>query len=169
MFAMRKTVIATSCLMLLAGVAYAETGWLKGSTDEKIKTLEDLQPGLGTIMMEYSARYTNAYYAAKGGNWGLAGYHIKEAREIQEVGETTRPKRASALKAFESAYLDPLDKAIEAKDFKKFEVRSKRASKAATDVTRAMGSPTLNTSFQTLLRLPSRISHEAFRGGLIVD
>jgi hypothetical protein len=125
MFAIRKTVIAASCVMMLAGVAYAETGWLKGSGDDKIKTLEDLQPGLGTVMIEYANRYTNAYYAAKGGNWGLAGYQIKEAREIQEVGETTRPKRASALKAFESAYLDPIDKAIEAKDFNKFEVAFK--------------------------------------------
>jgi hypothetical protein len=125
MFSSRKMVLATTCLLALAGAAYADTGWLNGSSDEKIKTLEDLQPGLGTIMMEYSSRFTNAYYAAKGGNWGLAGYQIKEAREIQEVGETTRPKRASSLKAFESAYLDPLDKAIASKDFKKFEVAFK--------------------------------------------
>ena len=125
MFSIRKTVVAAGCLMMLAGVAYADSDWLKGSADEKLKTLADLQPGLGTVMIEYSGRYTNAYYAAKGGNWGLAGYHIKEAREIQEVGETTRPGRAAALKAFESAYLDPIDKAIEAKDFKKFEVAFK--------------------------------------------
>lgn len=125
MFSIRKAVVAAGCLMMLAGVAYADSDWLKGSADEKLKALADLQPGLGTVMIEYSGRYTNAYYAAKGGNWGLAGYHIKEAREIQEVGETTRPGRAAALKAFESAYLDPIDKAIEAKDFKKFEVAFK--------------------------------------------
>jgi hypothetical protein len=121
----RNTVIATACLIALAGAASADTGWLTGNTDEKITKLEDLQPGLGTVMIEYSTRYTNAYYAAKGGNWGLAAYQIKEAREIQEVGENTRPKRAAALKAFESAFLDPLDKAIEAKDFKKFEAAFK--------------------------------------------
>jgi|SRR5581483_5455500 len=120
-----KTMIAASCLIALAGAAYGDTGWLKGGTEEKWTTLENIQPGLGTIMMEYSARFTNAYYAAKGGNWGLAGYQLKEAREIQEVGETTRPARAAALKAFESYYLDPLDRAIEAKDFKKFEVAFK--------------------------------------------
>lgn len=141
MITMRKALIATSCLLMFAGVAYAETGWLKGSADDKIKTLEDLQPGLGTIMMEYSARYTNAYYAAKGGNWGLAGYHIKEAREIQEVGENTRPKRASSLKAFESAYLDPLDKAIEAKDFKKFEVAFKAGIQGCNGCHASQGFP----------------------------
>ena len=118
MFVLRKPVIAISCLMMLAGAAYAESSWLKGSTDEKLKTLADLQPGLGTVMIEYSGRYTNMYYAAKGGNWGLADYMLKEMREIQEVGETTRPGRASSLKAFEQAYLDPLEKTIKAKDFK---------------------------------------------------
>lgn len=118
MFAARKTVIAASCLMMLAGVAYADSDWLKGSVDDKLKTLADLQPGLGTVMIEYSGRYTNMYYAAKGGNWGLADYMLKEMREIQEVGETTRPGRAASLKAFESSYLDPLEKAIKAKDFK---------------------------------------------------
>lgn len=126
MFVLRKPVIAISCLMMLAGAAYAESSWLKGSNDEKLKTLADLQPGLGTIMIEYSGRYTNMYYAAKGGNWGLADYMLKEAREIQEVGETTRPGRASSLKAFEQAYLDPLEKTIKAKDFKAFKTAFNR-------------------------------------------
>jgi hypothetical protein len=126
MFFVRKTVIAASCLMMLAGGAYAASDWLKGSADEKMKTLAEIQPGLGTVMIEYSGRYTNMYYAAKGGNWGLADYMLKEAREIQEVGETTRPGRASSLKAFEQAYLDPLEKTIKAKDFKAFKTAFNR-------------------------------------------
>ncbi|HYL79798.1 MAG TPA: hypothetical protein VEU07_03240 [Candidatus Acidoferrum sp.] len=108
-------------VVLAAAGAYADSEWLKGSTEEKLKTLADLQPGLGTVMIEYGNRYTNAYYAAKGGNWDLAAYQIKEAREIQEVGENTRPARAQALKGFEKNYLDPLDEVIKAKDFKKFD------------------------------------------------
>jgi hypothetical protein len=126
MLAIQKTVLAaTSLMMMLAGGAYAASDWLKGSVDEQLKTLAKIQPGLGTIMMEYSNRYTNMYYAAKSGNWGLAGYQLKEALEIQEVGETTRPERARALKAFEQSYLDPLQKAIEAKDFKKLDATFK--------------------------------------------
>lgn len=121
---MRSTRVLTVfglALALMAAGAYADSEWLKGSTEEKLKTLADLQPGLGTVMIEYANRYTNAYYAAKGGNWDLAAYQIKEAREIQEVGETTRPARAQALKGFEKTYLDPLDEAVKAKDFKKFD------------------------------------------------
>lgn len=120
MLEVRKAAIAAISLIVLVGAAYAESDWLKGSTEDKLKTLADLQPGVGTVMIEYSGRYTNAYYAAKGGNWELADYMVKEMREIQEVGETTRPGRASSLKAFEQAYLDPLDKAIKAKDLKAF-------------------------------------------------
>jgi hypothetical protein len=123
MFSSRKTVIATACLLALAGAAYADTGWLKGSTDEKITKLEDLQPGLGTV------------------NWGLAAYQIKEAREIQEVGENTRPGRAAALKAFESAFIDPLDKAIEAKDIKKFEAAFKAGVQGCNGCHASQGFP----------------------------
>jgi hypothetical protein len=125
---MRRTqtaIVLALGLAVVAVSAYAASDWLKGSTEEKLKTLAEIQPGLGTVMIEYSNRYTNAYYAAKGGNWGLADYQIKEAREIQEVGETTRPERAQALKAFEKNYLEPLDAAIQAKDFKKFDVAFK--------------------------------------------
>ncbi len=125
---MRHMRILTVAILTLVGVtagAYAASDWLKGSTEEKLKSLAEIQPGLGTVMIEYGNRYTNAYYAAKGGNWDLAAYQIKEAREIQEVGETTRPPRAQALKAFEKNYLDPLEEAIKAKDFKKFDVAFK--------------------------------------------
>ncbi len=125
MRSMRVLVVAGVALVLATAGAYAASEWLKGSTDEKLKTLAEIQPGLGTVMIEYATRFTNAYYAAKGGNWDLAGYMLKEAGEIQEVGETTRPERAAGLKAFEKAYLDPLNEAVKAKDFKKFETAFK--------------------------------------------
>jgi hypothetical protein len=127
MSGVRKIVLAAACLVVVAGGSYAAPpDWNKGSTEDKLKALADIQPGLGTVMIEYSARYTNMFYAAKGGNWGLADYMLKEAREIQEVGENTRPGRAASLKAFEQAYLDPLEKTIKAKDFKAFKTAFNR-------------------------------------------
>ncbi|GHA12710.1 hypothetical protein [Oceanisphaera arctica] len=95
---MTKAVIITSCLIALTGVSYAASGWLKGNTEEKIETLVSIQPGLGTVMVEYANRYTNIYYAAKGGNWGLAAYQLKEVLEIQEVAEVTRPSEECPLR-----------------------------------------------------------------------
>jgi hypothetical protein len=108
-------------LGLAIGIAYTQApDWNKGTTDEKIKRLSDIQPGLGTVMMEYGARFTNAYYAAKGGNFDLAEYMIREMKEIQEVGENTRPARAPLLKAFESNYLDKLEAAAKAKNWSQY-------------------------------------------------
>src|SRR5262249_57262339 len=117
----RMMVVTGAGLLTFAGATYAASDWLTGKPEDQLKTLAEIQPGLGTVMMEYAARYTNTYYAAKGGNWDLAAYMMKEALEIQEVGETTRPARAGALKAFETAYLEPLNAAIAAKDFQKFD------------------------------------------------
>jgi hypothetical protein len=125
MRSLRSLAVLLTVVAFLAAGAYAASDWLKGSTEEQLKTLAEIQPGLGTVMIEYGHRYTNMYYAAKGGNWDLAAYQLKEAREIQEVGETTRPARAAALKAFETSYLDPLDEAVKAKDAKKFEAAFK--------------------------------------------
>jgi hypothetical protein len=142
MISIRILRIAAAGLMVAAaGGAYAASDWLTGSTEEQLKTLAELQPGLGTVMIEYSNRYTETYYAGKGGNWGLAGYMLKELLEIQEVGEATRPARAGALKAFETAYLEPLNAAIEAKDFQKFDEAFKAGVKGCNGCHASQGFP----------------------------
>jgi hypothetical protein len=80
----RKSLIATTCSLLLAGVAYTSGDWLKGTTDQKLEELAEIQPGLGTVMIEYGNRYTNMYHAAKGGDWKLAAYQLKEALESND-------------------------------------------------------------------------------------
>jgi hypothetical protein len=118
-----RLVAAAGCLVALAVAANAQQAdWLKGSTEQQLKALAEIQPGLGTVMIEYSYRFGTMYYAARGGNWGLASYQLKEMQEIQEVAETTRPARKAGLTAFEEGFLGPLNKAIEAKDIKKFNV-----------------------------------------------
>jgi hypothetical protein len=147
----RNVAIAAACLLTVGGVVYAQTAsspsdWAKGSTEDQLKALAGIQPGLGTVMMEYSARYTNAYYAAKGGNWELAAYMLKEQLEIQEVGETTRPARTDALKAFETSYLEPLDAAIKAKNFETFETAFNKGVKGCNGCHSAAGFPFIEYS-----------------------
>jgi len=90
------------------------------NTQDRNLTLWNIQPGLGTVMIEFTTRFANAWYAAQAGNWGMTGYQIKELTEIQEVGETTRPGRASALKAFETTFITPLQNAIDAQNLAQF-------------------------------------------------
>jgi hypothetical protein len=130
----RKLIFAAFCMGPLAGgAAYADSDWLKGSTEEKLKTLAEIQPGVGTVMMEYSFRFGAMHYAAQGGNWKLADYQLKEMTEIQEVGETTRPPRAKALKEFEEKFLGPIGEAIKAKDLKRFNAAFQVGMKACND------------------------------------
>ena len=75
-----------------------------------------IQPGLGTVMIEYGTRFGNLWWAADAGNWDMVNYQFKEMLEIQETGETTRPARADALKKFEDESLKPLMDAAKAQD-----------------------------------------------------
>lgn len=141
MLAMKKALLVAGCLLAVSAVSYADSSWLKGTPEEQLKTLAELQPGLGTVMIEYSHRFGAMYYAAKGGNWGMADYQQKEMREAQEVGEHTRPGRAAALKAFESSSLDKLDAAIKAKNWKEFDGAFKQAVAGCNGCHAANGFP----------------------------
>jgi cytochrome c553 len=114
-------------LLTLAAAAALMGG---GHPTLSLEKLSAIQPGMGTVMMEYGHRFWTLYYAAKAGNWDLAAYQLHEQLEIQEVGEATRPKYAAKLKAFEATHLAKLEKAIEAKEIKAFE-------RAYADATRA--------------------------------
>jgi hypothetical protein len=117
-----KTLLVAGLLVGATAAPAQEAPWLKGSTDEKLKTLAAIQPGLGTVMIEYSNRAGNVYYAAQAGNWGLAAYQLNEMTEIQEVAENTRPARAKALQAFEKSALSRLAKDIVNQDASAFRV-----------------------------------------------
>jgi hypothetical protein len=92
-----------------------------------IQQLSAIQPGLGTIMIEYGRRMGHLWFAEQADNWDLAQYQLREMREIQEVGETTRPARAPALKSFETQFLDPLEEQIQAKNKSQFETAYRSA------------------------------------------
>jgi hypothetical protein len=85
-----------------------------------LSQIANIQPGLGTVMIEYGARFNNLWFAAQKGNWDMVHYQYLEMLEIQEVGEITRTNRAPMLKAFEDGFLTPLDKAAQAKDLTAF-------------------------------------------------
>jgi len=109
--------------------APAPAGATFSPTDTQVKTdhnpltlaqIANIQAGLGTIMIEYTTRFGNLWFAAQKGNWDMVSYQIGEMTEIQEVGETTRSNRAPMLKSFEDGFLVPLDKAAKVKDMTAF-------------------------------------------------
>jgi hypothetical protein len=106
-----------------------------------IDDIAEIQSGLGTVMIEFGHRFHIIYYAAKASNWELAEYELGELVEIQEVGETTRPKYKKQLKDFEDNYLEKLEDAIESKNFKRFEEEYKKTTKACNRCHTANGHP----------------------------
>ena len=99
-----------------SGGVTAETQIKTNHSPVTLAQIANIQPGLGTVMIEYSTRMNNLWYAAQQGNWDMVRYQIDEMKEIQEVGEITRSNRAGMLKAFESSFLSPLDSTAHAKD-----------------------------------------------------
>lgn len=96
-------------------VSGSQTNGKLNAVDRQL-TLWDIQPGLGTVMIEYGTRFNNAWFAADAGNWDMVVYQLNEMTEIQEVGEKTRPARAEALKKFEDENVKALIAAAQSKD-----------------------------------------------------
>jgi hypothetical protein len=119
---MQRQFLLLALSLCLGTGAQAETGKniREGSLENRVDSLASIQPGLGVVMHEMGYRFADLYWAANGGNWGLAQYQLKELLEAQEVAEVTRPQRAPMLKAFEESYLVPLAKTIEKKDISQF-------------------------------------------------
>jgi cytochrome c553 len=107
-------------------VANGQTTSKMSKVDTNIP-LWGIQPGLGTVMIEYATRFGNVWQAEQAGNWDMVSYQLNEMTEIQEVGETTRPARADALKKFEDENLKPLMNAAKAKDKAQFEAAYDKA------------------------------------------
>lgn len=91
-----------------------------------IDQLAEIQPGMGAVMKEVGERFTQTYYAARGGNWKLAAHHLNQLRSAFRTGKATRPKFAEDLTTFDKEYLQPIFKGIRDKDWKQFEEAFRR-------------------------------------------
>jgi hypothetical protein len=108
------------------------------SVDPRIRTphgelsLEELAqalPSTGDLMALVGQAWWKCFYAARGGNWELAGYFARRVRGIQRRLALVRPKYAGDLAHFEADLIEPVLAATGARDSAAFE----RAFTAATD------------------------------------
>jgi hypothetical protein len=96
-----------------------------------IDQLAEIQPGMAAVMKVVGERYTLTYYAAKGGNWKLAAYHLNQLRAAFRTARVTRPKFADDLAAFDRDYLQPVFKAIHDQDWTEFEAAFKNGERGS--------------------------------------
>lgn len=90
-----------------------------------------MQPGAARLMDELAHRFWVLYYAAKGGNWPLAGYMERESEKLLKTMAVARPKYASDLEDFSRDHLGALARAIQAKDFGAFDAAYRSAVEAS--------------------------------------
>lgn len=84
--------------------------------------LEAVLPSTSEIMLQMGERYKNLYWAAKRGRWEFAAYQAEEMEELVEKLAIVRPKRAQTGKAFLARVYPALPKAIETREWRRFEI-----------------------------------------------
>jgi hypothetical protein len=102
-------------------------------TEENELTLQEMSqalPDTSRIMARVGQCWWHVIYAARGGNWGLAGYYLRSFAKAENTLKVLRPKHRERLERFQAVALPPVTAALEAEDLEKFEV----AFAAATDM-----------------------------------
>ena len=106
-------VILLSCTTVL----YAAEADLQKQIDD----IKGVIPKFAIPMREVSDRFQNMYFAAQKGNWGLAAYMSKYMNGAMKPASLTKPKEYGAWKSFYDDTFAPVNKAIQAQDWKTFE------------------------------------------------
>lgn len=114
----RIVIIVAGLFVLLSGaVLYAAEDDLQ----KQIDAVKGALPKFAIPMREVGDRFQNMYFAAKGGNWGLAAYMSKYMNGAMNPAKVTKPAEYESWKSFYSDTFAPVNKAIAAQDFKAFE------------------------------------------------
>ena len=106
---------------------------IRVSTDENEITLREMSealPDTSTIMTRVGECWWHLIYAARGGNWDLAGYYLRRTTKLENTLKVLRPKHRERLERFQDAALPAVVAAIDARDLAELE----RAYSAATDM-----------------------------------
>ena len=96
-------------------------------------------PKFAIPMREVGDRFQNMYFAAKGGNWGLAFYMSKYMNGAMNPARITKPDEYAMWKSFYEDSITPVNKAIMAKDFAAFDKAYTSALKTCNECHAALG------------------------------
>ena len=94
---------------------------------KQLDTIKGVLPKFAIPMREVGDRFQNMYFAAKGGNWALAAYMSKYMDKSLNPASYTKPEEYQSWRYFYDTTFDPVNKAIQAQDFKTFEKEYTRA------------------------------------------
>ena len=109
--------LMAAALALCAGSALGDEAAIQKQIDEVRGAL----PKFAIPMREVGDRFQNMYFAARDGNWALAAYMSKYMNGAMNPAIVTKPAEYKVWKSFYDETFAPVNKAIQAKDFKAFE------------------------------------------------
>ncbi len=104
-------------IVLLVGLALASVTAYAADLNDVVNVL----PKFAIPMREVGDRFQNMYFAAKGGNWGLAFYMSKYMNNALNPAKLTKPDEYPLWQSFYNEKFAPVNKAIQAKDMAAFE------------------------------------------------
>ncbi|MDY0282431.1 MAG: hypothetical protein RBR35_17930 [Salinivirgaceae bacterium] len=124
--------MAKKLLMIVAVAGLMSFIWLNAvnSADEtqkpnnlqvQIDAVKAAIPKFAVPMREVGDRFQNMYFAAQGGNWGLAAYMSKYMNSAMNPAKLTKPAEYPAWAGFYNNTFAKVNEAITAQDFKSFE------------------------------------------------
>ena len=106
---------------LLLGAATAVNAQEAKDAQKQIDELRSALPKFAIPMREVGDRFQNMYFAAQGGNWALAAYMAKYMNGSMNPASVTKPAEYKVWKNFYDETFAPVNKTIQAKDWKAFD------------------------------------------------
>jgi hypothetical protein len=105
----------------------------------QIDAIKGVLPKFAIPMREVGDRFQNMFFAAKGGNWGLAAYMSKYMNGAMNPATLTKPAEYPMWKSFYTSTFAPVNAAIQAQDFKTFSVAYDKVITSCNGCHAAMG------------------------------
>jgi hypothetical protein len=133
----RLAVMVVSVGLFLLGVTAVP--YAADDLQQQINDVKSALPKFAIPMREVSDRFQNMYFAAKGGNWGLAYYMSKYMNGAMNPAKLTKPDEYPVWKDFYDQTFAPVNKAIYAQDIKAFEKEYTAVIKKCNDCHASMG------------------------------
>ena len=111
-------------------MSFDDTRITTNDTEISLREIAEALPDTSTMMTRIGESWWHLIYAARGGNWDLAGYYLRRTAKLENTLKVLRPKHVERLERFQTTALPPVIKAVEAQDLEALE----RAYADATDM-----------------------------------
>ena len=132
---------ALLCLILSLnlGAQTAAAPAVDPAIQTQIDAIKGVIPKFAIPMREVGDRFQNMFFAAKGGNWGLAAYMSKYMNNAMKPASLTKPAEYPIWKTFNDSTCAAVNAAVAAQDFKAFSTEYDKVILSCNGCHAAMG------------------------------